>query len=105
METIVLAVVFAGGLVAILVTTARRSRPRPQEALAKVPRSVVRVLQDDDELDDALRRAARFERYEAETRRRRAERYEAQISVAPVADLRRDRLSAVPPVSEHARSA
>lgn len=105
METIVLAVVFGGGLVAILATTAHRSRPRPQEALARVPRPAVRVLQNDDELDDALRRAAQFERDEAETRRRRAERYEARISVAPIAELQRDRRSRVRPVSEHARSA
>jgi hypothetical protein len=105
METIVLAVVFAGGLVAILATTAHRSRPRPQEALARVPRPTVRVLQENDELDDALRRAARFEREEAETRRRRADRYEARISLEPIADLRRVRPAPVPRASRHARSA
>ena len=100
-----LAVVFAGGLLAVLATTARRSRPRPQEEFARVPRSAVKVLQNDDELDDALRQAARFEREVAETRRRRADRYEARISVDPIADLPRVPRARVPPTSKQVRSA
>jgi hypothetical protein len=107
MEAIVLVVVVVvgGGMVAVLAMAARRPRLRPQEEVARVSRPAVRVLESDDELASALRQAARFERDEADVRRRRADRYEAQISVPPIADLHRDRRPPAPPASGHPRSA
>lgn len=82
MEAMVLALVLAGAIVAILPMPARRPGLRPQVAVARVPRSAVRELKNDGEVDDTLRRAARLERDEAETRRRRADRYEDLIRPA-----------------------
>lgn len=105
MEGIAIAAIIGGGIVVLLAIVAHRPRLRPKEELARVERPTVRVLQDDEELRDALRRAAQFERDEADTRRRRADRYESQISVTPIADLRRDRRPPAPPAAGRSRSA
>lgn len=62
-------------------TTERRRRWRRKGVVpAPVqPHSAVRILRD-DELSEALRRAAEFERDAANVRRRRADRYEALIA-------------------------
>lgn len=105
MEAIAVAAIIGGGIVVLVAMVARRQRLRPQQEEARVPRSAIRVLEGDDELSDALRRAARFERDEADTRSRRADRYEAQISVRPITDLRRDHRPPATPASGHPRSA
>ncbi len=68
---------------------ARRWR-QDSAAPAEVPRSLVRVLHGDDELREALERAARFEHGVAASLRARASRYEAMLPAARVTDIRAD---------------
>ena len=81
----------AGGTALVTLGGAARHRGRSRRGAEPPPveaRSSVRLLRDGPELADALQRAARREREAAEVRRRRADRYEAQILPAPVTDLR-----------------
>jgi len=47
---------------------------------------MIRILRNSDELSEALRRAAQFERSAANDLRRRADRYAALINSASLAD-------------------
>lgn len=77
----------AGALVvglASLVAWRRAGRTNVEVAHPEPP-SALRVLHGDDELTDALRRAARNEWVTASRFQRHVERYEAEIDSSPVA--------------------
>ena len=50
-------------------------------------RSVVHVLQNQEELQDALRRSAQFERRNVDMLRAPADRYEGPITPAPITNI------------------
>lgn len=100
------AVAGGGALVAVAGAGRHRCRTRRHAEAPEAARpSSVRVLHHGDELSDALRRAARSEREAADECRRRADRYEAQITPAPVTDLRTAGPAAASPPRGRTRSA
>jgi LPXTG-motif cell wall-anchored protein len=70
-----IACVLAAGVATVLL----RRRKRTPAAEEPQPRSLVRVLRSDEELREAVGRAARFERMLADTMETRARRYEAMV--------------------------
>jgi len=71
----------AGVLLVIALVWARaRSRRRAQVSVTRPePRSLFRILRTEEELGEALRRAASYELLAAEACRHRADRYEAML--------------------------
>jgi len=74
------------------VTMARLRRPAEikVEVAHVEPRSCIQILRNDDQLRNAYRRSADFERRAAKTLLARADRYEAQIMTAPLAVIPMD---------------
>jgi hypothetical protein len=92
MYSIELVAMSGGGavIVGMVLLLARQHHRRVVKEAAVVPiqpRSLVRLLNDEDELNEALLRAARFERWAAEVCRSRADRYESML--APPASVSR----------------
>ena len=81
-----------------------KSRRKGGEGVDTVPMrssSSVHILRSCDELRDAVSRAARTERGIADSMRARADRYEALVVSAPVADIQSERrLTAAPRVEQ-----
>ncbi len=78
-------------LLVVLGLSVIRGRRRAEVTATGAPEqpcSVLHILRSEEELDDALRRAARFERGVAEAAGRRADRYEELIAPAPITEIR-----------------
>lgn len=102
-----IAVVVAVVVVAVAGRLIRRHRaPASIAESPACPSSLVRVLTSDEELRDAVHRAADFERMVADTVRTRARRYEAMVAEIPIADIGIGRRRSVQaPGDEASRSA
>ena len=83
-----------------------RRRRRSEESFGghpAEPRSNVHVLTSEEELRDALKRSAQFERAVVDKVRDRADRYEALITPASITQIgvNREMLSKGPTTEEH----
>lgn len=82
MRSIVSLLVFGGasaGLLKLFMVSLRRHKDMEKEVIRFEPRSAVHVLVDQRELEDAVSRAARFEREVSDALRLRADHYESLI--------------------------
>lgn len=75
------------GAVLGVVAVRLRRRGRGHAAAPVSASHLVRVLTTDEELRDAVRRAARFEQEAADRLRTRARRYEAMVADAKITEL------------------
>lgn len=75
-------------------------RATQAEAAPAVP-SLVRLLTSDDELREALHRAASFEQSAIDALHVRTSRYEAMLPAAPVTDIGARRPLVVEPAGDH----
>ena len=77
----------AGVMVWLVLARVHRHLETAVEMVAVQPRSVVHVLRTQDELEEAVRRAADFERRATDERRSRADRYDAMITPSAIARI------------------
>jgi hypothetical protein len=78
----------AAVLVRLFVARVHRHLETAVELVPVQPRSVVHVLRTQDELEEAVRRAANFERRATDERRSRADRYEVMIARNAIVHIR-----------------
>jgi hypothetical protein len=96
-ERLVLVAAIGGVMVAVLVRVFLARMHRHLEAAVELvpvqPRSVVHVLRTQEELEEAVRRAANFERRATDERRSRVDHYDALIAPNAIFHIRGDQES------------
>ena len=81
----------AGVLVWLLFTRVHRHLETTVETAPAEPRSFVHVLKTQDELEQAVRRAANFERRATDESRSRVDHYNAMIAPIAISQIRGER--------------
>lgn len=94
MERLILLALIGGAVAVVMVwlllVRVHRHLEAAVEFVPVQPRSVVHVLRTQDELEEAVRRAANFERRATDERRSRADRYDAMIAPNAIVRIRGD---------------
>lgn len=87
METLFIVLIGVAVFLAAAVVVSRRRAAAAVRAPLTEPRSMMHVIESEEELREALMRAAQIERVIAETALGRAAQYEEMLPTAPISDL------------------
>ena len=94
MDRLILVALITGAVavvVGLLLVRVHRDLETAVKLVPVQPRSVVHVLRTQDELEEAVRRAANFERRATDERRSRVDHYDAMMAPSAISHIRGER--------------